>query len=98
MPLALALLLNCSAITAAGLGQPAEVLWDVPALSAASLLERINTSELEKGTYALCLNSVSCLSLKHAHRQLESKPQLMSGSSTEPAQVSKIAAGAAASS
>lgn len=58
MPLALAVLLNCSAIIAAGLGQPTELLWDVPALAAASLLERINPAELEKGTYTSRLNSV----------------------------------------
>lgn len=34
LPLALAVVLMCSAITAAGLGHPAEVIWDVPVLSA----------------------------------------------------------------
>lgn len=55
-PLALAVLLNCRAITAAAWGQPTEGLWDVPALSAASLLKTINPSELERGTSSVRTN------------------------------------------
>lgn len=77
--------------------QPMEMVWDVLVLFATSLPEMINPLELEKGS--LCPMPKSrqyksrCLSLKHIYWQLQSKPQFISGTSAELAQVSKIAEG-----